>query len=91
MTELIADLAILTTVVWGATEGIGRIVVWPKTQVAVVLGPLSGIVAYGAGLLSFGVEQGPWGWIASGFFGLVSTLGAAVAHDKLVTPFIPKD
>jgi hypothetical protein len=81
--QLLAVLAVISAVVWTATEGIGRIFPWRKDRIAIVLGPISGVVAHGIGQLSLS-GHGYWDWIAAGFFGLLATLAAGVANDYIV-------
>lgn len=89
VTGLLAVLGVISTAVYGGTEFFGRVFNVGKEKVALVLGLASGVVAQGVGYLDL-TGHGAWDWIAAGFFGLVGTGVAAVAHDKLINPAIKR-
>lgn len=84
MNELFIDLATIAAVVWGATEGIGRMIKWPKDKIALALGPVAGVVSESVGHLDAG--EGALGYVAAGFYGLLVTMGAGALHDYVVKP-----
>ena len=69
------------TVVYAATAAIGTLFKIPKRYLALGLGPLSGVIAYGADFLP-GPAQNSWGWAFAALMGLLCTFGAQKVHDS---------
>ena len=84
----LATVGILGGVTFAATEGIGKLLkkgpskqlICPKLRVALAIGPLAGLSAYGAGFLST-PGQGPWPWAFAGVMGLLGTFTAKGSVD----------
>jgi len=86
MDETLKNLAIVAALVWPTTEMIGRAATamgdrmkWlhNKDLVALILGPVMGIVVHGGALSAM---PGAWGWANSIMLGLFATAGAAGSH-----------
>lgn len=80
--------AALAAAVWAATEGIGRALGVRKDLVALVLGPLGGVMLYASGFVvdPEGMRVRWAGWVAAGLCGLLATFAAAQLNDRVVKP-----
>jgi len=87
MTDLLLPLAGIIGVVWAASEIIGRsIPKLGKDQVALLLGPMLGLIAHWMGFLALPGVEGWKAYVAAVFFGLIATAAAGIAHDKIAKP-----
>lgn len=85
LVEYAASVAVLSGIVLAATEAIGRATRLRKDLAAVLIGPLGGLAAYGAGFLPVEhVETRLGGWIMALFAGLAATAISGFVNDTVV-------
>jgi hypothetical protein len=87
MLAVAAQLASCTAAVWVLTELLGRATGWTKTYLALALGPILALAAYGTGFLT-ALPDCPFGgpacrWATAGFAGLITTLLAKGFHELI--------
>jgi hypothetical protein len=83
LTEVIAPLVAAAAIVWVATEGIGRAFKVKKEYLALVFGPVTGVMMYRLGFLAIGETNVYWAYGMAAFFGLLATFTADYAHTKV--------
>ena len=82
--QFLGVLAVATTGVWAVAEGLGRALPKvPNIWFALVLGPLAGYLAWGAGWLPAPSEADPvFGGGFAALMGLCCTFGAKHVNDR---------
>lgn len=83
LTQVIAPLVAAATIVWVATEGIGRAIKVKKEYLALIFGPVVGILMFRMGYLPISEVSVGWAYFMAGFFGLLATFTADYAHTKV--------
>lgn len=83
--QFVGVLTAATVGVWGVTEGFGKVFPSiPNVRFALILGPLTGFLAWGAGWLPTpGGENAYFAGAFAAVMGLFCTFGAKRVNDKL--------
>jgi len=87
LASYMAEIGSLGAVCWAATEGVGKLLRWPKPLIAAAAGPSASLAAYGAGFLSTPVG-GLRGAAMAAVSGILVTVAAGAAHDYVINPVL---
>jgi hypothetical protein len=86
--DYLVPFAQIVALAWAATEGIGRMMTWPKPLIAVVSGMALALVFHGAGFLP-DFNRGLWDWLLAAVVGAFASVGAGAFHDYVVKAVFP--
>jgi hypothetical protein len=91
--SLLIQCPTLAAAIWIVTQALGKGIPFlrpvPQQTIAVILGPLGGMLGYYLTWIGEPGVTGAKGWIGAAFLGLVSTLIAGLAHDKIYNALLP--
>ena len=88
ISDYLVPFGTIVGLAWAATEGIGRVMPWPKPMVALATGVLLGVGFHWAGFIP-SPSTGIGGFFLAGVVGAAASAAAGVANDYLFKAIVP--